>query len=317
MSANETKQGSASEKVNPRKRGLGRGLDALFEDEEMRRSLTEQPDEPGAVQAPARPGRLAVTVGTEQLTPMRHLQPRTLFDEEPLKELAASIREHGVIQPILARPVEDDPGRYEIVAGERRWRAAQMAKRHEVPIIVKRLSDEDAVKIALIENLQREDLNPVDEALAYKRLLDMGHTQEEIADSLGKSRPYVANFVRLLTLPDTVLAHLERGDLSMGHARALIGCDRPEALAREIVSKNLSVRETEKRTAGAPGRSATKAKAGKPGAKGPDTLALEEELSGALGMRVSIDGWDGQKGKLSIAFKSLDQLDEIIQKLSA
>ena len=220
------------------------------------------------------------------------------------------------------RALKDQSGRYEIIAGERRWRAAQKAQLHEVPTVVMDLTDEEALEIALVENLQREDLNPVDEAMGYKKLMnEFNHTQEKLAEVLGKSRSHVANMVRLLSLPDVVLAYLERGDLSMGHARALVTASKPESLAKEVVSKNLSVRETERLVAqaeGRPSKSKTSSSAA-PGlkTKDVDTLALEKDVSNALGMRVTIDSGDGKSGKVTIEFKSLDQLDEVIKKLSA
>ncbi|MCB1532236.1 MAG: ParB/RepB/Spo0J family partition protein [Alphaproteobacteria bacterium] len=296
--------------ANPKNRGLGRGLNALFEDDEEFTGV-------GEPSAPA--GKGGLKVGIELLEQSR-FQPRKMFDDESLSELADSIKAHGLLQPILVR--ETDEGRYEIIAGERRWRAAQRAQLHDVPIIVKELTDVEALEIALIENLQREDLNPVDEAMGYQRLMkEYSYTQEQLAESLGKSRPYIANMVRLLNLPDVVLAYLERGDLTAGHARALVTAKDPESLAREVVSQGLSVRETERLAAEAAGKPA-KASKGSSSSDGGyqkdvDTLALEKDLSDHLGMRVSIDSKDGESGKVSISFKSLDQLDDVLKKLSS
>ena len=304
-------------------RGLGRGLNALFEDEEVFQS---QPAAVASSSAPAEQtqtpsGHRRQNIGVDQIIPGQ-FQPRTLFNDDSIAELSQSIKTHGLLQPIVVRALKDQSGRYEIIAGERRWRAAQKAQLHEVPTVVMDLTDEEALEIALVENLQREDLNPVDEAMGYKKLMnEFNHTQEKLAEVLGKSRSHVANMVRLLSLPDVVLAYLERGDLSMGHARALVTASKPESLAKEVVSKNLSVRETERLVAqaeGRPSKSKTSSSAA-PGlkTKDVDTLALEKDVSNALGMRVTIDSGDGKSGKVTIEFKSLDQLDEVIKKLSA
>ena len=286
-----------------KKRGLGRGLNALFEDEE---EFTGVGNDAGT--APA--GKKPQVVGIELLE-QSPLQPRKLFEQESLDELSESIKNHGVIQPILVRPTGE--GRYEIIAGERRWRAAQQAQLHEVPVIIRELSDIQAFEIALIENLQREDLNPVDEAMGYERLMkEHSYTQEQMAEALGKSRPHIANMLRLLNLPDLVLAHLERGDITAGHARALITAKSPEKLVKDVIAKSLNVRQTEALVSAKPSKKPKKAKA----AKDVDTLALEKDISDQLGMRVSIDSKNGKTGKVSINFSSLDQLDALIKKLS-
>lgn len=291
-------------------RGLGRGLNALFEDEE---SVYPQIGEGSMT-----PGRQRQTAGTAQLRP-GGAQPRRLFDEDALENLAQSIRQHGLLQPILVRAIdqpEDGAAIYEIIAGERRWRAAQKAQLHEVPIVVLDLTDLAALEIALIENLQREDLNPVEEARGYQRLMDQhGHTQEKLAETLGKSRPHIANTVRLLSLPEKVLKYLEDKKLSAGHARALITAKNPQALAEEVIAKGLSVRQTEALAAAESPQNHTRAqKAGK--FKDVDTLALEKDLSNMLGMRVTIDSKaGGKKGALKIEYKSLDQLDTVIKRL--
>ena len=296
--------------INPKNRGLGRGLNALFEDDETGFS----DDVSGGAEVAA--GRSRLVVGIERLE-QSNLQPRKVFNDESIEELAESIRVHGLLQPILVRQSQARSDRYEIIAGERRWRAAQRAQLHEVPVIVLELSDIEALEIALIENLQREDLNPVDEAMGYKKLLDeYGHTQEQLAGALGKSRSHIANMVRLLTLPDVVLVYLERGDLSAGHARALITAEEPEELAREVVSKGLSVRQAERLAAEAADRPQKSRPRGGPSSKDTDTIALEREVSATLGMRVSIDSRDGQKGKVSVEFKTLDQLDDLLRRLS-
>ena len=294
--------------ANPKSRGLGRGLNALFEDDE---GVYPQVDMEG--QTP--PGRTRIMAGIDQLEPGT-AQPRHMFDSESIEELAESIKAHGLLQPILARKDKHREDMYEIIAGERRWRAAQKAGLHEVPVSVLDISDVEALEIALVENLQRQDLNPVDEAMGYQKLLEeYGHTQEALAGSLGKSRSHIANMVRLLSLPDVVLGFLERGDLTTGHARALITAKDPEGLARIVVQKKLNVRETERMAAGshtdAPVQGTKTQKT-----KDVDTLALEADLSDKLGMKVSISTRNGKSGKLGIKFSSLDQLDALIAKLT-
>ncbi len=296
--------------LNPKKRGLGRGLNALFEDDE---GVYPQADPDGHT-----PGRQRQMMGIDLLH-RGESQPRRMFSEDSINELADSIRQHGILQPILVRPDKFDPDRYEIIAGERRWQAAQKAQLHEVPVLVMDISDLEAYEIALIENLQREDLDPVDEALAYKKLMDEhDYTQEKLAESLGKSRSHIANMVRLLQLPDDVQAHLGAGDISIGHARALITASNASALCKDIISKGLSVRDTEKLAAGEAGRTTKKASGPSPKkpAKDQDTIALEHEVSQSLGMRVSIDSPNGKSGKLAIEFRDLDQLDDLLQRLS-
>ena len=295
--------------LNPKNRGLGRGLNALFEDDE---GVYPQIDPDGPIQ-----GRKRDMVGIDELEPGVG-QPRTQFDDSALEELASSIKQHGVLQPLLVRELESGKG-YEIIAGERRWRAAQKAQLHEVPVIVLTITDIEAFEIALIENLQREDLDPIDEAIGYKRLIDAhDYTQEKLAESLGKSRSHIANMMRLTQLPASVQALLSQGRLSVGHARALIPSNDAEGLAKIVVAQNLSVRETEDLVAEDQGRekpSSKKAAKATP-KKDVDTLALEDDISKTLGMRVSIDSPDGKKGKVTISFSSLDQLDSIIAILS-
>lgn len=299
-----------SDTISPKSRGLGRGLNALFEDDEE----FTPPIDGGASAGSDGSSKGRMLVGIEQLQ-QSQLQPRKLFEEESLNELAESIKTHGLLQPIIVRKNEGEDT-YEIIAGERRWRASQKAQLHEVPVIVLELTDVEALEIALIENLQREDLNAVDEAMGYQRLMnEYQYTQEQLAEQLGKSRSHIANMVRLLNLPDVVLAYLERGDLTAGHARALVPAADPEKLAREVVAKGLSVRQTEVLAAEASGKTSKAAKSVKP-KKDVDTLALEKDLSDNLGMRVSVDSKNGKAGKVSIAFKSLDQLDDLLKRLS-
>ncbi len=294
-------------KADNKKRGLGRGLNALFEDEE---DVYPQADKDGHT-----PGAARVMAGIDQLEPGAY-QPRRQFTAESIDELAESIAIHGVLQPLIVRAKPGFDGMYEIMAGERRWRAAQKAQLHEVPVIVKDIDDEKALEIGLIENLQREDLNPVEEAQGYKQLMEeFGHTQEKAAAVLGKSRSHVANMVRLLNLPIRVVDMMRDGKLSAGHARTLITADNPEALANLIVSKGLSVREAERMAAEKNGRAPATKKKAKP-QKDVDTLALEEEITNALGMDVSIDVKGEGKGTLKVSFATLDQLDEVLHRLS-
>ena len=245
-------------------------------------------------------------------------QPRRDFDEKELQDLAASIREKGVIQPLILRPHPVEAGQYEIVAGERRWRAAQIAGVHELPAIVRELSDTEMLELAIIENIQRADLNPLEEAQGYRQLMDrFGHTQERLAEALGKSRSHIANLLRLLTLPDAVLELVRAGKLTAGHARALVTAAHPEALARQVVERDLSVRQTE---ALAPGRGAAAgAAAGGAGGrrKDADTRALEEDLTASLRLKVSIEHRPGQQaGELRIRYATLEELDGLCQLLS-
>ena len=281
---------------------LGRGLDALLGDDPG-----EAAGEAGA--------RIARMMAIETLRPGRH-QPRRHFAEADIEELAASIRELGVLQPLLVRELDDAPGEYEIIAGERRWRAAQRAKLHEVPVIERRLTDAEALEIALVENLQREDLLPMDEAQGYRRLMDeFGHTQEDLARILGKSRSYLANMLRLLNLPDSVRSLLDGGEISPGHARALLAARDPAAAARAVVRRGLNVRQTELliRKENAPPGTAGGTAAGLP-EKDVDTVALERELSALLGLRVEISP-AGERGSLTVHYDTLEQLDHVLGRL--
>ena len=244
--------------------------------------------------------------------------------EEGLEELTASIREKGIIQPIVVRPLTT-PNSFEIVAGERRWRAAQRAALHEVPVVVLDLTDREALEIAIIENVQRADLNPVEEAMGYGALMEeFRYSQNDLAKVIGKSRSHIANTLRLLKLPESVKAMLADGRLSAGHARALLGVADPERVAREVVEKGLNVRdvealgkvraEVESRLAGKTGASAGASGRSAPEAKGADVRALEKRLSDALGLTVAIDG-KGEAGELRILYASLDQLDDLCRRL--
>lgn len=280
-----------------KRRNLGRGLSALL----------------GEDTSPAQAGG-ARKIAIEKLHPGRY-QPRRIMGEAELQDLAQSIRELGVLQPILVREDPDRPGNYEIIAGERRWRAAQLAQLHEVPVLVKVLSNKETLEVALVENLQREDLSPLEEAVGLQRLMDeFGHTQEALAKAVGKSRSHVANMLRLLGLPDAVKAMVDKGELSAGHARALLSAAAPEALARQVVDQGLSVRQTEQLVQRAATAKSSGARRG-PKEKDADTRALETDLSDLLGLRVAIAA-KGREGSVTLYYKSLDQLDGLLQRLS-
>lgn len=307
----------SSDDLNPRKRGLGRGLGALFEDEEGEDyGASASLDYDAVLEGQAS----NVMMGIDQLEPGPY-QPRKNIEEEALSELAASITVHGVLQPLIVRLKDGETDQYEIIAGERRWRAAQQAQLHQVPVIIKDYEPEIALEVALIENLQREDLNALEEAAGYKRLMDeYDYTQIKLAAEVGKSRSHVANMMRLLSLPAEVQRFVVEGALSAGHARALLMARHPEEMARKVVNEGLSVRETERLVAAESGqtRSSTKDKSkakAKP-EKDVDTRALEEEISQALGMKVQIDMKSVSEGVLKIEYKNLDQLDEVLHRLS-
>jgi len=237
------------------------------------------------------------------------LNPRRNFSDEQIEELAVSIRERGLVQPLVVRPVRGDRDAYEIVAGERRWRAAQRANLHEVPVVVRALSDQEAIEIAIIENVQREDLNPVEEAEGYRLLMHgHGYTQEDLSKVIGKSRSHLANTLRLLKLPPSVLELLQSGELSAGHARALVGRADAEALAMRIVNEGLTVRQVEALVQDKP---AKPAKLRKAPAKNADIRAAETELKEALGLEVDIRSGRGERGELRIRYGSLDQLEDL------
>ena len=245
-------------------------------------------------------------------------QPRQTFSSPELKELADSIKVHGVLQPILVRNHPERPGNYEIIAGERRWRAAQLAKLHEVPVLLRDFSDAEALEIGLVENLQRENLSSLEEAEAYRRLIDeFQHTQDDLAKILGKSRPYVSNIIRLLNLPNPIKDMLQLGDLTAGHARALLNADDPVTLAKKIIRLGLNVRQTERLCRGGDrdGTARTVKKAVSGSAKDPNILSLEKELASLLGLDVKID-FHVDGGSLEVIYKNLEQLDGILYRLS-
>ena len=287
-----------------RQRGLGKGLAALLGE-------TLEPAATGA-----RPGAL-LSIPIEHLTPHPD-QPRQHFDEAEIESLAASIREKGVVQPLVVRPGPggDDAAPYEIVAGERRWRAAQRAGLHELPAVVRALSDSESIEIALVENLQRRDLNPLEEASAYRRLIrDFDHRQEDVARALGKSRSHVANTVRLLDLPEAAKALVQDGTLSAGHGRALLATSDPAALAETVVRLRLTVRQTEAlvRRAGE-----ARSRQVRPRTADPNVKALQDDLSRALGLKVTIaPAKRGDGGRMTIAYKQPEQLDALIGRLRA
>lgn len=305
------------ENRKPKERGLGRGLDALFGDEEVQ-ATPAQEDAPNASEPST--GRKVMSIG--QIIPNPE-QPRRYFDEKALAELTSSITEHGLLQPILVRPSKTQANHFEIIAGERRWRASQRAQLHEVPVVIRDFDDEQTYQIALVENLQRKDLSPIEEGQGYQKLIDdFGETPETVGKVVGKSRSYVTNMMRLLALPEAVLMMLEVEDITAGHARTLLGAEDPYALALQVIKGGLSVRATEKLVAEESGRDIQKRGSGKAkkqagfATKDADLLALEKDLSDALGMNFAVDMKNDQAGKAFIEFKNLDQLDEILKRLS-
>ena len=287
------------------KRGLGRGLSALLGEAE---EAGEGPLNPGAPAAAGEPPR-AVPIELVRRNPD---QPRRHFAQEDIDTLAASVREKGVLQPILVRPAPGAPGEYQIVAGERRWRAAQAAGLREVPVVIRDFDDAETLEIAILENVQRADLNPIEEAGGYRALMDrFGRTQEQVAQAVGKSRPHIANTLRLLSLPQDVQDHVAQGRLSAGHARALATAADPSALAREVIERGLNVRETEALAKAPPAGERAPAA---PKRKDVDTLALEKSLSEALGLVVEVND-KGGKGQLVVRYTTLEQLEDVCRKL--
>lgn len=312
MSDNEKETGISAPKKRPS--GLGRGLNALFGDAAVEAPVLATPG--AATKAAPASGEAVQHVAVGAIRPLPN-QPRRHFDEAAIAELADSIGARGLLQPIIVRHAPDGQG-YQLVAGERRWRAAQRAGLHQIPALVRDLDDAATYEIALVENIQRQDLNAIEEAGAYRRLIDdFGHSQEELAKLVGKSRSHVANLMRLLDLPQDVQALVGDGSLSMGHARALIGADGVEGLARRIVKEGLSVRAVEAlvRAEKGGGRKAAAEPVGGSG-RDPDIMAVERHLSELLGIGVAIQYAGGGKGALTLKFASLDQLDMICQRLS-
>ncbi|MFO1160000.1 MAG: ParB/RepB/Spo0J family partition protein [Reyranellaceae bacterium] len=309
----------------PKARGLGRGLSALLGDDDVATAVapaTAQP--PSEAPATARASafvanRPPATLPIGQLKAGK-MQPRTSF--EGIDVLVDSIKEFGLLQPILVRPAGGQPDSYEIVAGERRWRAAQKAQLHEVPVVVRTMGDLDALQLGLIENLQRTDLSAIDEARGYRRLMsDFSQTQEEVAKVVGKSRPHVANTLRLLELPPPVQDLVQRGELAAGHARALVGVPDALALAKRAVEEKLSVRELERLRGKPAGETASPAggRGAKPAAapKSADTKALERRIEEALGLKadLTLRGL-GEQSVLTLEIRDFDQLDTVVDKLT-
>ncbi|MCT4369744.1 ParB/RepB/Spo0J family partition protein [Yangia mangrovi] len=293
------------------RRGLGRGLSALMSDVDVRPAVVAEEEA-----APRQPDRM---IPIEKLFPNKD-QPRRTFTPDQLNELSESIRTKGIIQPIIVRPRPGAEGEFEIVAGERRWRAAQMAQLHEVPALVREFDDIEVLEVAIIENIQRADLNAIEEAAGYKQLMNrFGHTQEKIAEALGKSRSHIANLLRLLNLPESVQTMVVEGELTAGHARTLITSENPEELAKEIVRRKLSVRQAEQLAKPQTQKTPKQGLNGFGGAqKDADTRALEGDLSAALGMKVAIQNAPGaESGKLVISYESFEELDKLCAILSA
>jgi ParB family transcriptional regulator, chromosome partitioning protein len=288
----------SEETAKQQKRGLGRGLAALLGDDAAEDNAAldrlRQPKE----------------IPTEQIQPNR-FQPRVRFDDEAMEELVQSVREKGILQPILVRRTAAE-NTYEIIAGERRWRAAQKAQLHQVPVIIRDFNDAETLEVALVENLQRQDLNAVEEANGYVRLIEeFHHTQDRLAEIVGKSRSHIANTLRLLSLPDDIKNMVVDGRLTAGHARTLLSAKDPHALARQIVDSKLTVRQAEELGSAARGKSRKSA----PASRSADTVALETSLSNAIGMKVSLVHHGNKGGTLKVAYRSLEQLDDLCRRL--
>jgi ParB family chromosome partitioning protein len=282
--------------TNTTKKGLGRGLSSLMGDTETVQTKNSN-------------------VGQETKIPIANLkpspsQPRRLFNKNSINELADSIKAKGLVQPLVVRPSPSDANSYEIIAGERRWRAAQIAQLHEVPVVIRNFNDTEALEIAIIENVQRSDLSPIEEAAGYKRLIENhGHTQEDLSGIVGKSRSHIANIIRLLSLPQSIQDMITEGKISSGHARAIMNSAFPEQLAEKIINENLSVRDAE---------NLAKDKKGivkKLKLKDPDTIDLENKISEKLGLTININHKGKKGGSIKIDYKTLDQLEMITQKL--
>ena len=290
-------------KTGAKRASLGRGLSALFGEDADDYSQLDKV-------------RQSKQVPVEFIHPGKY-QPRRKFDEEAIQGLVDSIRDKGVLQPLLVRRDPDSGNSYELIAGERRWRAAQLAGLHEVPVVIRDFTDREALEIALIENIQRQDLTPLEEAEGYRRLMEeFDHTQEDLARALGKSRSHVANMMRLLSLPDPVKTMVQDGALTAGHARALLTASDPVLVAREVVDRGLSVRQTEELMRG----DAPKARKGSgpapanPVLKDVDLINLEEEISARIGLKVAITP-QGKRGTITIHYQTLDQLDDVLRRL--
>ena len=282
-------------KIN--KKGLGRGLSSLMGEvsDEQTESLSST----------------ETKIPISKLRPSP-IQPRRIFEKASIAELADSIKSKGLVQPILVRPSKSNPGDYEIIAGERRWRAAQVAQLHEIPAVIRSLDDVESLEIAIIENVQRADLSPIEEAAGYKKLMEnYGHTQEALSEIVGKSRSHVANIIRLLSLPHSIQDMISQGSISSGHARAIMNSAFPEQLAEKIINENLSVRQTEALV------KSKKPIVKKLKLKDPDTLDLEKKLSEKLGLDVLINHTHKRGGSIKIKYRSLDQLELVTSKLKS
>ncbi len=282
--------------TNTTKKGLGRGLSSLMGDTETAQTKN-------------------INVGQETKIPIANLkpspsQPRRLFNKNSINELADSIKAKGLVQPLVVRPSPSDANNYEIIAGERRWRAAQIAQLHDVPVVIRNFNDTEALEIAIIENVQRSDLSPIEEAAGYKRLIENhGHTQEDLSGVVGKSRSHIANIIRLLSLPQSIQDMITEGKISSGHARAIMNSAFPEQLAEKIINENLSVRDAENLAKD------KKSIIKKIKLKDPDTIDLENKISEKLGLTININHKGKKGGSIKIDYKTLDQLEMITQKL--
>ena len=282
--------------VNKNKRGLGKGIDALFEDNKE-------------IEVSVKNTNLLTFIPIEFMKP-NPLQPRKVFNKEALNELSKSIKDRGVLQPIIVRPVKDKKNEWQIIAGERRWRAAQIAGLHEIPVLVKKIEDEDVAIIALIENIQREDLSPIEEAIGYKKLMDkFSVTQEEIGTKMSRSRAYVTNLLRLLTLPKEVQKLLVEKQISIGQVRPIIGHKNSKELAKMIVNKKLSARQVELLVKAKEVR-----KEGIKNIVDVNIRSLENEIEEIIGLKTIIRDKNG-KGQIIFNYKNLEQLDEVIKKI--
>ena len=282
--------------LNINKKGLGRGLSSLMGDTDTHQNT-------------ATTSSSETTISIAKLRPSP-LQPRRVFDKNGINELAESIKSKGLVQPILVRPSNANDGEYEIIAGERRWRAAQVAQLHKIPAVIRSLNDTESLEIAIIENVQRSDLSPIEEAAGYKKLMESyNHTQEQLSEVVGKSRSHIANIVRLLSLPQSIQDMIAQGSISSGHARAIMNSAFPEQLAEKIMNENLSVRATEALV------KEKKEGPKKVKLKDPDTIDLEKKLTDILGLDVTISHRGKQGGSLKVKYKSLDQLEFVTKKL--
>jgi ParB family transcriptional regulator, chromosome partitioning protein len=296
------------------KRRLGRGLAALIGDDEPEVPVVVQPQPSSALpvvqQVSTSPGLRTVPIELIRANPNN---PRKRFNEEELTQLADSIKSKGLLQPLVVRPLPQGQPGYELVAGERRWRASQIAQLHAVPVVVRELDDRESLEIALIENIQRADLNAVEEAMGYRQLMEQySYTQQQLADGIGKSRSHITNTMRLLTLPQEIQTKILEGTLTAGHARTLVAVDAPHELAEQIIQLGLSVRQAEELARTSPGGSP---RGGVKSEKDADTRQIERELQASLGLGVEIAHKGDKGGKVTISYATLDQLDEVIKRL--